>query len=101
VCHLYETLRVGGACALRLRQSSQLYLTRLGFDYATRWVLIRWRSLRFAESICFVHRLSATERIEVLSQTIRILRREANELMKQNLPFESDESLNKLWAFGE
>jgi hypothetical protein len=38
-----------------------------------------------------IDRLSATERIEVLSHTIRILRREANELMKQNLPIESDE----------
>jgi hypothetical protein len=41
-----------------------------------------------------IDRLSATERIEVLSHTIRILRREANELMKQNLPVESDESVD-------
>jgi hypothetical protein len=33
-----------------------------------------------------IDRLSATERIEVLSHTI--------ELMKQNLPIESDESIN-------
>jgi hypothetical protein len=33
-----------------------------------------------------IDRLSATERIEVLSHTI--------ELMKQNLPFESDESID-------
>jgi hypothetical protein len=39
-----------------------------------------------------IDRLSATERIEVLSHTIRILRREANELIKQNLPVEFDES---------
>ena len=38
-----------------------------------------------------IDRLSASERIEVLSHTIRILRRDANELMKQNLPIESEE----------
>lgn len=38
--------------------------------------------------------LSATERIEVLSHTIRILRRDANALIKQNLPAEVEELID-------